>query len=76
MNIYLIRHGKTWANKEHKYIGITDVSVSEEGLLEIRKKCMKSYYPAYNGQIIYTSGLLRTEQTLKQIYGEVSFFCG
>lgn len=73
MKIYLIRHGETISNKEGRYLGITDVSLSEAGKEKILKKVKEGYYPEYKNQIIYTSGLSRTKETLELIYGEVPF---
>lgn len=74
MNVYLIRHGETISNKEGRYMGITDVSLSLEGEEKILKKVSEGYYPGYDGQIIYTSALSRTKETLKLIYGDVDYY--
>lgn len=73
MKIYLIRHGETLANKQHLYIGVTDVSISDEGANAIRTKAESGYYPCADGKIIYTSGMIRTIQTLQLIYGEIPY---
>ena len=31
MNLYVIRHGETWANAEHRYLGVLDPELSERG---------------------------------------------
>lgn len=71
MNVYLIRHGETLSNSEHRYVGITDVSLSESGKDKIKQKVNEKYYPEYSNQIIYTSSLKRTIETLELIYGNV-----
>ena len=73
MKIFLIRHGETASNREKRYMGVTDVPLSKEGIEKIQIKVNENYYPEYDGQIIYTSTLLRTKQTLKLIYGDVDF---
>ena len=73
MKVYLIRHGETISNKEGRYMGITDVPLSKNGINKIIEKVDEGYYPVYEGQIIYTSKLTRTKQTLKLIYGDVEF---
>lgn len=73
MNVYLIRHGETISNKEKRYMGITDVPLSDEGIAKIKDKVYSNYYPEYDNQIIYTSSLSRTIETLKLIYGDVDF---
>ena len=66
--IYLIRHGKTPANEAHLYCGSTDLGLSEAGIGELRGK----RYDISPDRFI-TSGMKRTEQTLKLLFGEVSF---
>ncbi len=66
--IYLIRHGKTEANEKHLYCGITDLPLSEAGAQALRELS----YPDIRGRFV-CSGLRRTEQTLKILFGEVPF---
>lgn len=61
-----IRHGATQANKEKRYLGKTDESLSEEG-----KELLKSYktqkiYP--DVQYLFTSPMKRCTQTAAVIY--------
>ena len=37
--LYLIRHGKTQANLEHRYCGSTDLPLSQEGAEELKRLC-------------------------------------
>ncbi len=64
--IYLIRHGKTGANERHLYCGSSDLPLSEGGMAALRKKryaiCAERYL---------TSGMLRTEQTLGLLFGDL-----
>jgi alpha-ribazole phosphatase len=69
MEIYLIRHGKTIANEKRLYCGSTDLPLSEIGRLEIIKLKEQGIYPS--ADMFYTSGLLRTNQTLELIYENV-----
>lgn len=73
MRVYLIRHGETVSNTEGRYMGATDVLLSEKGKADIGQKIREGYYPKRNGQFFYTSALTRTKETLKLIYGEVDF---
>ncbi len=66
--IYLIRHGKTPANEQHLYCGSTDLPLSEAGLSELKDL----HYCVGNARFI-TSGMKRTEQTLKALFGDVPF---
>jgi len=69
MEIHLIRHGKTTANERRLYCGATDLPLSEDGADEIRLLKSRGIYPA--AALFFTSGLIRTEQTLDIIFGDV-----
>lgn len=66
--IYLIRHGKTPANEAHLYCGSTDIGLSELGMEEL-----KGRHYAFTADRYITSGMKRTEQTLRILFGEVPF---
>ncbi len=68
MNIYLIRHGKTPANEQRIYCGSTDMSLSEGGIEELEKLP----YDIKNVRFL-TSGMKRTNETLKVLFGDVPF---
>lgn len=70
MEIHIIRHGKTTANEKRLYCGQTDLPLSESGAEEILLLKNQIIYPF--ADMFFTSGLLRTEQTLDIIYGNVS----
>ena len=67
--IHLIRHGKTEANERRLYCGSTDLPLSPEGARELA--LIKPLYPQLSGCRFVTSGLIRTEQTLQLLFGEV-----
>jgi len=67
--IYLIRHGITEANQKRLYYGASDVPLSEEGAGQLKKLAADGLYPAIESGDFYTTGLLRTEQTLPLIFG-------
>lgn len=69
MEIHLIRHGRTLANEKKLYCGQTDLPLSESGIEEIMVLKDLGIYPAADR--FFTSGLLRTEQTIDIIYGDV-----
>ena len=64
--LYLIRHGKTIANEQHRYCGSTDLPLSPRGREELA-----SIRYALSGVRFLTSGMLRTEQTLELLFGDV-----
>lgn len=66
--IYLIRHGKTQANEKHLYCGSTDLSLSPAGAAELREL---KYSP--RKARFLTSGMKRTNETLKILFGDVPF---
>lgn len=67
--IYLIRHGTTEANKARMYYGSTDLPLSNEGVDIIADLAAAGVYPKADGASLYTTGLIRTEQTFFLIYG-------
>ncbi len=66
MIIYLIRHGRTEANDRHLYCGSTDLPLSREGAEELR-----TLHYFCQDSIFLTSGMRRTEETLKILFGSV-----
>lgn len=69
--IHLIRHGITEGNKLRWMYGRADIPLIKEGMDELLEQAAKGIYPSPEGAHIYTSGLLRCEQTLKCIYGDL-----
>ena len=67
MKLILVRHGKTAANEELRYCGVTDLPLSENGKAELA--ALKENCPDAAGCRVLTSGMLRTDQTLKILYG-------
>lgn len=70
IELILIRHGKTPANKEHRYLGKTDESLSEEGREEIREYVTKERYPEVDS--VFTSSMKRCKETAAIIYPKIS----
>ena len=68
MTIYLIRHGKTEANEKHLYCGSTDLPLSEGGKAEL----LQLHYDIPKARFL-TSGMQRTNETLKVLFGDVSY---
>ena len=68
MSIYLIRHGKTRANEDHLYCGSTDLPLSPAGLAELGEL----RYDIHPARFV-TSGMRRTDETLKALFGNVPF---
>ena len=69
--IYLIRHGRTDGNRNHWYYGSTDLHLTEEGKEEIKAYADQGIYPKIPDDAqIFTTGLIRTDETLELIYGK------
>ena len=65
--IYLIRHGKTEANEHHLYCGSSNLPLSDGGMAALGKKRYD-----ISAERFLTSGMLRTEQTLRLLFGDVA----
>ena len=65
--IHLMRHGLTQANIDGKYVGVTDVPLSQKGLKQLDS--FKSKYDYKNPQLIFSSPLTRCRQTVERIFG-------
>ena len=68
--IVLIRHGITEGNEMHMYYGSTDVSLSERGKHLLEKQRDEGLYPISETAQFFTTGMLRTEQKLRIVYGD------
>lgn len=69
-NIHLIRHGQTEGNVKKLYYGNSDLPLTSDGIDELKRLVKTGIYPNWEKADMYTSGLLRTEQTFALIYGE------
>lgn len=67
--IHLIRHGTTEGNKRRVYYGSSDLPLANEGVDLITELTLSGIYPQADDAFLYTSGLIRTEQTFFLIYG-------
>lgn len=61
MKIYYIRHCKTENNIKKRWQGITDIDLSEEGLMELEQ--LKKETKNYNFDIVFSSPLKRAIRT-------------
>ena len=68
MKLTMIRHGKTEGNIKGLYYGKTDLPLLQEGIDALNENKQNHIYPQANKY--YTSGMLRTEQTFRVLYGE------
>lgn len=67
MKLTLLRHGQTEGSLHDLYYGASDIPVLPDSLAALHRQA--SRYPT--APRYFTSGLMRTEQTLAAIYGDV-----
>lgn len=67
--LHLIRHSLTEGNERRLYYGSTDLSLSDAG----RELCqsLRGTYRLSDNVCFATSGMLRTEETLRELFGDV-----
>ena len=66
--LYLIRHGMTDGNQKGQYIGVTDISITTNGIIELEELKKDNIYPKC--ELVYSSPLKRAIETAKIIYPE------
>ena len=69
MKLTLLRHGITEGNRRRLYYGSTDLPLLSEGWAALEALRTRGGYP--QATRYYTSGMIRTEQTLLALYGPV-----
>lgn len=72
MKLVLVRHGESIWNKENKFTGWTDVSLSEKGINEACEAGKILKKNGYTFDIAYTSVLKRANDTLNYILDELN----
>lgn len=69
MKIYLIRHGATKGNIEHRYVGSTDEELDLKGRKELEEKIKLGRHENFlNVERLYVSPLKRCRQTAEILY--------
>ena len=71
--VIVLRHGKTKSNLRRAYCGHTDVSLCPEGRTELETLRASARYPSCEGYEVVTSGMKRTDETLRALYGDIPF---
>ena len=69
MKLTLIRHGITEGNVRHLYYGRTDLPLLPGSVEKLHELAAEFAYPT--APLYFTSGMLRTEQTFKALYGNI-----
>ena len=68
--IHFIRHGSIADTLKGKYIGTTDVPLSDEGIQNLQSYDSKYIYPGT--QVVFTSPLKRCTQTARVLYPDIN----
>lgn len=66
IKLVLIRHGATWANKEHRYLGKTDEALSQEGKDALLAYKAADCYPDISQ--LFISPMRRCVETAEMLY--------
>lgn len=69
MKLVLIRHGETASNKERRYLGRTEESLSAEGAEQLEKNKALKRYPAVD--LLFSSPMKRCVETAAILYPTV-----
>jgi broad specificity phosphatase PhoE len=69
MNLYVVRHGETWANAEHRYLGALDPELTERG----REQAASLSKKLPSGiEVLIVSPRVRAQQTAQILNGELN----
>lgn len=71
MKLFLIRHGETISNSEHRFIGATDEELSEEGRAKLLYVKENGIYAIPN--MLFVSPMLRCRQSAEILFPNVSY---
>ena len=69
MNLYVVRHGETWANAEHRYLGALDPQLTERGKAQALSLSQK--LPG-GIEVLTVSPRLRAQQTAQILNRELN----
>ena len=71
MKLTLLRHGETEGSQKNLYYGAADIPALPKSLEDLQQKALTGVYPT--AEHYYVSGMTRTIQTLRAIYGDVAY---
>lgn len=64
--LHLIRHGMTEGNVNGQYIGVTDIPITTNGIIELNNLRQKGIYPKCG--LVFSSPMVRATETAKIIF--------
>ena len=70
IELYFIRHGKTRGNMEHRYRGLTDEALSEEGRSELAEGAEIFGKIGRDLQLVFCGPLIRCQETKEILFPE------
>ena len=71
IELFLIRHGATKANREHRYLGRTEEPLSEEGREQLKAFQKQNIYPdPASIRLLFVSPMERCRETAELLFGE------
>lgn len=70
IDFFLVRHGLTLANEEHRYLGKTNEALSERGIREIRQKARHA--GKNMPELVFTSPMQRCVQSARILFPDVN----
>lgn len=71
IELYLIRHGKTYCNEQRLYYGKSDISLCDAGIKELIINKETKLYPIC--EKYFTSGLKRANETFEILYPDTKY---
>ena len=71
--ILLLRHSLTAANENRLYCGSTDLPLSPAGIARAKETAKSWGYKAEDFASYFTSGMQRTDETLRLLFGSIPF---
>lgn len=71
MKLILLRHAETEGSRRDLYYGASDIPALPDSLEELHRTALRGVYPT--AERYYISGLQRTVQTLRALYGDVPY---
>lgn len=69
MQIYLLRHGKTISNLEHRYLGTTDEELCDIGIEELKEKTQDM--PSVD--LLFSSPMMRCRQSCEILFPSMAY---